>query len=286
MTMEVLTDAGRRVIAAWARYDRLEAELRRRYLVDKPRAVDREAFEQALADAVQRRDSEIATIRAVASAENAADEASIRQRLGRDLGKPQDSAIASAWARLRPMLDNGFPIEELFAVPGFNREAVEALRANYPSYVAAKVGPSATRDASIRESVDEAMRRLDAAEIGMLDGDVGAATVEARQRDGAEAAMRRAMRYDAERRESKVPMPLDAKTELGLAYGLASDLGQPAHVPGARTWDSIIAEIDPEAQAQAERNSLRPELRDALDGNARDVGFGVAEPSLKVGEGR
>jgi hypothetical protein len=282
MTIELLQDVSRRVIAAWASFDAAETALRRRYLAGEPRAVDREAFEGALAEAGRQRDSEIAAVQQEANRSVASHDADSKRRLGRDLGKPGDAAVESAWTgRVKPRLDGGFPLEEILEAPGLTRPDIEALRANYPAYVDAKVGPSASRDATIRDSIAAAERLVDGAELGLLDGDVRAATVEARQRDGAERAMQRARSYDKERRESKVPMPLDAKTELGLAFGIATDLGVPAHEPGRRPWESIIEEIEPLAHAQAERNSLPQELRDALDGNARDVGFGRADPSLR-----
>jgi hypothetical protein len=92
--------------------------------------------------------------------------------------------------------------------------------------------------------------------------------------------MRRGRSYDEKRRESNVPMPLDAKTELGLAFGIAADLGQPARVAGRRDWRAIVAEVDPEMAAKAARNALDPDTRARLEGG--HVGWhSDAEPSFR-----
>jgi hypothetical protein len=200
-------------------------------------------------------------------------EPSIKRRLARDLGVPSDDAIPPAWNdRLHPRLEAGFAIDEILEAPGLTRADIAALRSNYPAYIAAKVGPDAARATSTREEIEHAKRRIDAAELGLLGEDVREAMVDARRRDGAERAMRRANEYDRQRRASRTPLPLDAKTELELGFAIASDMGVPAHVPGARSHESILDEIDPGWRATAARATLSVETRQSMDDQARDAG--------------
>lgn len=287
MSIATLQDAGRLVIEAWRRYDKGEAKLRARYLGPGHGPADVDAYESQLHGLASQRDSEIRTIRERASHENANDEKAIKSRLARDSGKATDDAINAAWRdRILPRLISGFALDDILTAPGLTRADVSGIRSNYGSFVAAKVGPDGVRGRGFEDEMVKATRRLNAAERGLLGDDVAAAYRDSEARDGAEAAMNRALAYDHERREGRVPMPLDSSTELSLAYGIAEDLGLPAHEPGRREWKDLVATIDPEMAARAARDTLDPETRARVDADAKRNGFDQparsAEPSLRV----
>jgi hypothetical protein len=80
--------------------------------------------------------------------------------------------------------------------------------------------------------------------------------------------MTRALDYDRTRRNASTPMPHDATVDLELGFALADDMGVPADAPGRRSWDSIVAEVDPTAKAEAARATLDPDTRAGLAENA------------------
>lgn len=164
------------------------------------------------------------------------------------------TAVAEAWRRTREQLDAGLGLAD---VPIESREQAEAIRENVRSHFtsALKGARRETVEASVREILDH----VDRSELPLItDRAEQSATERELERRAGHRAVEAVSRFVRERRAG---IPADASSMLSLGHALASEGYVPATPPEDRA-----------AAAERERNSLPPELRDALDSNAADAG--------------
>jgi hypothetical protein len=168
--------------------------------------------------------------------------------------------VESAWRRVRELLDSGFEIDDIIASHVLDRATAEAVRRNFPAWQLAKMpGDIEGAKTEAERIADDALRAelpyMDRAERDATEAELGA--------HFGQQAIEALSRFMASAR--------DPHATIRLGH----DLSDAGFVPPPPV-------VEPLAEAQRARNSLPPELRDALDGNARDVGWS-AEPSLTLG---
>jgi hypothetical protein len=167
--------------------------------------------------------------------------------------------VESAWRRVHELLDSGLGIADVIDSPVFDRLTAEAIRRNFPAWLLGTTKNTKLAAETAERVADDVLQ----AELAHLEGaELAATTAELGARAGRRAVEGLARFLSSDR---------GAQAQIRLGHDL-SDAGYVSPAPIEQ----------PLAEAERQRNSLSPELRDALDGNARAVGW-QAEPSLTLG---
>ena len=228
------------------------------------RQADRHAF-RAQIDA--RRDSAIAQARATLARE-AEHAHTLYEKLRRT--SFDEAGVAAAWKRIETLLESGRGVDDVIARAGFDRNEAEAIRRNLSTWMASKI-PEA-RPVDIERRVMPDLFKVQRAELRLMDQAEADATRGEHDRLAAADAVRAVDKMGvAAAIAGKVPA--QELLEVGYAQIAASI------APPAKSWDQIVAEVDPEAHASAARNGLDLRLRGPLNENARQIGFKATEPA-------
>lgn len=167
--------------------------------------------------------------------------------------------VAEAWRRVSTLLDSGLGIADVIAAPGFSRETAEALRRNLPAYFT--VTMKGERPGTIERRLAEVDEAILKAEIPLMPPSEATATTDELERRKVDAAVRELSVFaDTARRGA-----LTAQDQIRLGLTL-SEAGFEPEEPTP----------DPGRKAEAERNSLPPEIRAKLDANVRGEGAPVS----------
>jgi hypothetical protein len=244
---EVIHRALEDTLAATTRHDERVAT----YLRDpSPGAVERDRHLAAIA---AERDQSIAAAAAAIDRESEAIERDYRRHRRTNF---DGFTVAEAWRRTERLLDAGLGLADI-ANDLESRAQAMAVRENARTYFTAAL--KGARRETVDQSVREILDLVDAAELPLIDDPVEQSATE---RELERRAGMRAVQAVAKFvRERQAGIPADAAALISLGLALSTEGFAPAPAPE-----------DPGAVAERERNSLRPELRAALDANARDAG--------------
>jgi hypothetical protein len=175
-----------------------------------------------------------------------------------------EAGVAAAWKRIEALLETGRGLDEVIERASFSRNEAEAIRREYAAWMARRL-PEA-RPVDIERRVMPDLFRVQKAEIALMDRAEAEATTAEHERL-ATADVVRVLDKMAVEAAATGKVSSQAMLEVGYAQRAAGI------APPTKDWSEIVREVDPEAAAKAARNSAAPELRDALNRNARDVSF-------------
>jgi hypothetical protein len=244
--------------AVMAMIDAIENAARERaqYLLDPhPRQADRDEFLKLID---RRRDDTVNAARVALDTEYDRIATTYQQARKKSF---DDAEVNAAWRdRVKPLLDTLHDVDYIVSLPGFDRSAAEALRRNLASFTATQI-PEAS-PASIERRVRPDLYRVLKAEIALMDRDEAEATQAEFERLATADTVKAVDKMAVEAQQSG-RVSGQAMLEVGYAQRAAGI------APPARSWDSIVAEVDPLAAARAARDTLPPDIRTRLNEDAR-----------------
>lgn len=235
-----------------------------------PRKADQDEY-RARID--HQRDVTIATARADLAKESATIEAiySKTRRTSFD-----EAAVGSAWTRISSLLSSGRGVDDVIARDGFTRDEAEALRRNYSTFLAAQ-DPNLQPVAVERRTAPDLQRVLQR-EIALMPAAEAEATAAELERLRVGDVLRSIDKMAVEAAQSG-KVSGQALLETGFAMNAAGI------TPPAKSWDQIVAEVDPLGAARAHFDTLDPETRARVTEAAKAQGFESSappEPSLRA----
>jgi hypothetical protein len=188
--------------------------------------------------------------------------ASTYQRTRKSSTSYDEAEVAAAGVRVKGFLDTFRGVPEIVEREGFDRNEAEWLRRNLAAYEATRF-PGA-RPVDIERRVRPQMYDILRAELRLMDRDEAQATEDELGRVATDGVVKAVDKMAITAAQSgRIP------AQDLLAVGFAGSAA--GFEPSRQTWRDILAQVDPDAAAVADRNALPPATRTDMDRQARQV---------------